>query len=180
MHFAHYTRRLKTRMSKPKCTTQPRLFGAPSCLHDILVRDLDTLQRHAYFEIRGHVRLAVGHRLPSELVSLVFEYTMLAENVPLDPRVLVEALDPKHKHRTYLKSKSACTHPARVAVLAGEGGCIVPGWVVGEEWKERYPVFPHSEMRSMGDMEEFDGLYREVGNVERMKRTMERVADWER
>jgi len=101
----------------------------------------------------------------------------MVENVPLDPRVLVEAWDPKDTHRTYLKSRSQCTHHSLVAVLNGMGGCMVPGWVVGNKWKEKYPVFPHSEMRSMGDMEAFDGLYREVGNTERMKRTMERVAE---
>jgi hypothetical protein len=46
---------------------------------EALVPDLDILQRYAYFKIRGEVHLATGYHLPAELVELVFEYTIVAE-----------------------------------------------------------------------------------------------------
>jgi hypothetical protein len=105
---------------------------------------------------------------------------MMAEGVPLDPRVLVEAHDPKYSDRTYLKSRLACTHPPDVASIAGLRGSFFPGWVVGDDWQEKYPHFPHSEMHSKEDMEKFDALYKSVSDWGRRERTMARITGWEK
>jgi hypothetical protein len=148
--YARCYRLLKTRMRSLKCSR--RGYFPPPCVHDVLVRDLDTMQRYACFEFQRNVRLATSNRLPSELVHLVFEYTMMAEGVQIDPRVLVEAQDPVYKERTHLKSRLACSHPADIAYVAGERERLWPGWVTGDEWEEKYPDFPHSQMRDMEDM----------------------------
>lgn len=61
-----------------------------ACLYDQLLGTWDLLQRNAYFKVRDNVHLAIGDRLPAELVHDVFEQVLEAEGIPLDPRVIVE------------------------------------------------------------------------------------------
>lgn len=63
-----------------------------ACSYNIRLETLDLLQRHAYFEIRANVRFALGHRLPAELVQLVFEHTMEVVGIGYDPRIIVHAM----------------------------------------------------------------------------------------
>lgn len=44
---------------------------------------------HAYAEVRAKVMLTIGTILPSELTELMVEAALVAEGMPLDPRVYV-------------------------------------------------------------------------------------------
>ncbi|KAF2829962.1 hypothetical protein CC86DRAFT_435968 [Ophiobolus disseminans] len=88
-------RATKERLASKQCT-QGRNETIPDdnyCMYNKLPPTLDLLQRHAYFEIQSNVRLAVGDYLPPELEQFIFEYTLDAEDVARDPRVIVRATD---------------------------------------------------------------------------------------
>jgi hypothetical protein len=91
-----------------------------TCVFNVLLPTLDLLQRRAYEEIRRNVNIAVGHRLPAELTFLVFEHTMVAEQVPLDPRITLEA---KHQAEgpTARKTRLLCDHPGQASPMSGSG-----------------------------------------------------------
>lgn len=57
------------------------------CQRESSLRPLDRLQKRAYGRIRSTVLLAFGRVVPTEVSELLFEYTMAAEEIPLDPRV---------------------------------------------------------------------------------------------
>jgi hypothetical protein len=75
--YERYCRALKARMKMLLCLRRSCMQS--TCVHDALVPNLDILQRYANFETRGIVRLAIGHRLRAELMELIFEYTIVAE-----------------------------------------------------------------------------------------------------
>ena len=60
-----------------------------ACPYSRMVGTLDTLQRDAYFQIRAIVRFALGSRLYAELIHMVTEQIMEAEDIGSDPRTIV-------------------------------------------------------------------------------------------
>jgi hypothetical protein len=73
------------RMITNECEAkQPCVFGA-------LLPTLDTLQRQAYKEINLKGVTAVSSCLPTDLTLMVLQIAMVAEEVPLDPRVYFDA-----------------------------------------------------------------------------------------
>lgn len=61
----------------------------PQCRHTWSLASLQVLQMHAYAEVRAKVMLTIGTILPSELTELMVEAALVAEGMPLDPRVYV-------------------------------------------------------------------------------------------
>jgi hypothetical protein len=57
------------------------------CFHDNCLDLLEWLQTRAWSETRYRVFSTIGTLLPAELTERVFECTLDAEDVPLDPRV---------------------------------------------------------------------------------------------
>ena len=79
---------LKTRMSSIRCCLNNESHHKSTdnaCQFNVLIPALDLLQRHAYFEVKSLVRLAVRNRLPNELTQLIFEETLLREHMTNDP-----------------------------------------------------------------------------------------------
>jgi hypothetical protein len=62
------------------------------CVFSMLLPTLDTVQRHAYEEIRSKVYMATGPKLPIELTKWIFQLTLAAEDVPCDPRLIIPAV----------------------------------------------------------------------------------------
>lgn len=60
------------------------------CLLDIYIYKF---QGRAWEEIREGVLLAARERLPAELMEVVFEWVLVAERIPGDPRVYAELFD---------------------------------------------------------------------------------------
>lgn len=63
------------------------------CFHAICIGWLRRLQQRAPKEIRRGVLCAVEHRLPMEMVDLIFEHALQAEDIPLSIRVFRERHD---------------------------------------------------------------------------------------
>ena len=61
----------------------------PKCFHSKHVWLLQDLTDRAHIEARSNVLLATGHKLPAELAELVFEQVLLAEELPLDTRMVM-------------------------------------------------------------------------------------------
>lgn len=170
--FARYCRMIKERMHRVGCAwgnggdySQWVEFGG-HCIHDMLVPDLDLFQRYAYLEVRDNVFLALAKRMPAELMMLVFEYIMATEGLPLDPRILASAYNRESVQTTALKSRLKCVHLSRCSFKrskrSGYGRIGLtengPEFVVGDEWKETVPGFPHSQVRDINDMIALDFL----------------------
>ena len=64
---------------------------------------------------------------------MVFEFTMAAEEIPLDPRILVRA-----QHRVSKRVTLKCRFPCSHEDMHGEDGRMIR-WVMGKEWR----VAPH-------------------------------------
>jgi len=62
-------------------------FRPPQCFHARSERMLGLLNKHAQEEIRQTVWLAVGRQLPEELTDYVYQYTLMAEEVPELPNI---------------------------------------------------------------------------------------------
>ncbi|KAH7116802.1 hypothetical protein B0J11DRAFT_537594 [Dendryphion nanum] len=101
------------------------LFRKDICLHDIMLPTLDIIQRNAYLEILIQVQRATRAKLPAELIDMVFEFTLAAEGVPLDPRIILLA-----QHRDTNKSRTKCRFPCKRRNLHA----IRNGYVQGPEW----------------------------------------------
>jgi hypothetical protein len=129
-------RDVRSRMNKDACGADANR----TCVFNVLLPTLDLLQRREYEEIRHNVNIAVGHRLPAELTFLVFEHTLVAEQVPIDPRVTLEAKHPT-EGPTARKTRLLCNHPAQASPMSGSG------YVHGDEWIELSPKWPHSDRR---------------------------------
>jgi hypothetical protein len=65
-------------------------FFLSGCFQKNVAFALDMLQRHAYTEIKVNVYRAVGKRLPKELTDHVFACALQAEQIPMDPRMIME------------------------------------------------------------------------------------------
>jgi hypothetical protein len=57
------------------------------CIHAETASSLEQLQKHALQEIKTNACLAVGKRLPRELVDVIIENTLVLEGIPQDPIV---------------------------------------------------------------------------------------------
>jgi hypothetical protein len=111
-------------------------FESDACPFNALVPTLDTLQRHAYEEIRHKVHIALRGRLPSELTMTIFEQAMLGEDVPLDPRVSVNArhaVSGTQKRKTRLICEHVARHmpdEPRLTLAHGRGYLVAdPEWI---------------------------------------------------
>jgi hypothetical protein len=62
------------------------------CVSNMLLPTLDTLQRHAYEEVRNKVYMATGPKLPIELTEWIFQLTLAAEDVTRDPWLIMRAV----------------------------------------------------------------------------------------
>lgn len=60
------------------------------CYHTCSMPILNLLRRCAWGQARGRVMLTVGTQLPPELTEEVFEYALVAEDLPLDKEYYVE------------------------------------------------------------------------------------------
>jgi hypothetical protein len=65
-----------------------RVASQAGCVQANTLRALDMLQRHAYMEVKLSVYRAVGMKFPKKLAELVFMYTLAAEGIPQDPRIM--------------------------------------------------------------------------------------------
>ena len=138
---ANACRDVRERMNRHPC--QAYTDFDDMCIYNLLLPTLDALQRRAYEEIRLKVDIATATRLPTELSFLIFERAMAAEEVPLDPRIFVNA---KHKdreqHGDARKTRFVCPHWQK----SGKKLCIVPErprltW--GDDWIEKKPNYWH-------------------------------------
>ncbi|KAF2796988.1 hypothetical protein K505DRAFT_153101 [Melanomma pulvis-pyrius CBS 109.77] len=82
-------RRLRKAMETFPCKHRGYHPDDDICIHKNLAAALHLLQKCAYAEVGSNVLRAVGKRLPKEISDHVREFVMLAEQVPMDPRVLV-------------------------------------------------------------------------------------------
>jgi hypothetical protein len=132
------SRRLRRQAAKRPC--QPDPFKV-SCQHNLLIRALDLLQRNACVDVCINVLRAVRHRLPAELVEIVYECTLAAEEIPSDPRILVEVSGPFGPEPETL-CRLPCDHetvPGVVPFQSGPDFQIGPdsAWVLPDpKWKE--------------------------------------------
>jgi hypothetical protein len=85
-----------------------------ACLHNQLLGTLDILQRNAYFETRDKVWDAVEDRLPAEIIAKVFEQVLEAEEIPLDPRIIVDLKG--EAGGQYRKNRFLCDHDRKAAL----------------------------------------------------------------
>lgn len=111
-----------------------------------MIPTLDTLQRKVYDVIDSKVHLALTQRLPNEFKMLVFEQAMIAESMPLDPRIFVLA---QHSMTGRMKrwTRLLCEH--RVLEMRYEDPHLRAAdhylFVLGFEpgWKECIPISPY-------------------------------------
>jgi hypothetical protein len=103
---------VRERMNRHRCEAYPE--SDEMCLYNLLLPTLDTLQRRAYEEIRLNVDASTAGRLPAGLSFLVFEFTMAAEEMPMDPRIFVNAI---HRNMEGIegarKTRLVCPHWAK-------------------------------------------------------------------
>lgn len=99
--------------SKVHCQTltpdiRPQLYNSSTtacprapirCIHRQNFGLLSHLLRQAHAETRRSCVLAVSHRLPTELVDIIYEFTLRAEGVPIDSTTWseVEVIHPESK-----------------------------------------------------------------------------------
>ena len=95
-NLANACRRVRRFMQASNCqrgVTDRVYMFENACQYNVLVETLDMLQRHAYFEVRSNIHLALETTLPAELIHLVFEYTMEAEGIGVDPRMTLDLVN---------------------------------------------------------------------------------------
>ncbi|KAH7094506.1 hypothetical protein FB567DRAFT_5227 [Paraphoma chrysanthemicola] len=146
----------RERMNSQEC----KALINQACVYNSLLPLLDLLQRRAYEEIRFKVLHGLSSKLPAELALLVFEYTLAAEGIPLDPRVFIGA-----RHRTEdtkaRKSRLACSHSERAHGLGNtqmprdrfhiDTGTHSHVLVHGDDWVETECAFKHLEDEGRGE-----------------------------
>jgi len=147
VNTAKSCRDVRERMHRHRCDVI-----AGHCVYNALIPTLDILQRHAYEEIRHNVHIAVDDCLPIELEMMVFEYAMLAEEVPMDPRIFVDARNISSKEHAR-KTRLICDHAKNSDIgeprlHIGEG---VTPLVFGSDWKEYQPCYPHYDHKARRD-----------------------------
>jgi len=120
INAADACRKVRERMNRHKCAAR----GEQKCVFNTLLRTLEILQKRAEYEVRHTAMLAVGTLLPVELTNLVLEYTLLAEEVPSDPRIFV---------------------PARNNVTGQIGQKLPQVWYFGPDWVEIRPDYVPGE-----------------------------------
>lgn len=76
-------RSIWSRYQTIKCTAR-RDGYYDNCFHQDHIRLLRGLTERSHFEARCNILLAANARLPSELVDHIFEYLLVAEEVPLE------------------------------------------------------------------------------------------------
>ncbi|KAH7084860.1 hypothetical protein BKA63DRAFT_402197 [Paraphoma chrysanthemicola] len=152
-HFVDAAKRCRStreRMNSQEC----KALNNQACVYNSLLPLLDLLQRRAYEEIRFKVLHGLSSKLPVELALFVFEYTLAAEGIPLDPRVLIGA-----RHRTEdtkaRKSRLACSHTERAHGLGFtemprdrfhiDTGTHSRVLVHGDNWIETECAFKHHD-----------------------------------
>lgn len=116
--LAAASRRVKSCMTAKPCNLQkasePQWENDHNaCLHNQLLGTLDILQRNAYFEIRDKVWDAVEGRLPAELIAKVFDQVLEAEEIPLDPRIIVSLKGSAGGQ--YRSNRFLCEHDRKAA-----------------------------------------------------------------
>ncbi|KAF2829728.1 hypothetical protein CC86DRAFT_174075 [Ophiobolus disseminans] len=114
------------------------------CTSNTLLPTLDVLQRHTYDGIRFKVQIAVARYLPLELEWMVFEEIMQAEEVPLDPRVIVEGRATGSEAVRHM-TRPHCNHVERPKL---DKPCVFfskqrDPLVWGPDWEEVTPQYPH-------------------------------------
>lgn len=140
-------RDVKERMHRNRCVS-----SGDRCVYNALVPMLDILQRHAYEEIRHNVHIAVDSYLPIELEVLVFEYAMLAEEVPMDPRIDKDArnvgsLEIARTTRLICdRSKRSGVDEPRLHI--GQGRTPL---VFDSDWEEFQPCYLHYDHKARRD-----------------------------
>lgn len=86
--FARARRRLWTAWPRVSCSTaRERFAGGGTCWHVSAHELLLYIQEQASAEVRRSVTLAVGSKLPAELVEHIFESTMAAEECPVGQHI---------------------------------------------------------------------------------------------
>jgi hypothetical protein len=105
-------RQLRVALKTSRCRRSDDLGHDSWCHHDSTATALETLQKHAYQEIRTIVLMAVGKRFPKEIADLVIEQAFSAEGVPMDPVVFCDDDDYfwKSDLRPEYKCPSGCTY----------------------------------------------------------------------
>ena len=132
-------REMRAYMDQHRCWSEGHV-----CSFNALVPSLDTLQRHAYEEIRHKVQIAVRGHLPSELMMTIFKQALVDEEIPLDPRIFLQA---RHAVSGELRRKTRliCEHVARV--MSDEPWLRLPkqrGLIMaGPAWVELRPQYSH-------------------------------------
>ncbi|KAH3905628.1 hypothetical protein HBH56_216060 [Parastagonospora nodorum] len=150
VNAAKACREVRERMNRHECEA----YEDEKCVFNILLPTLEILQGRAKYEVCHAVMLATGAILPAELADLVVEYTLLAEEVPSDPEIFVQA---KHKvsGREKRKARLVCEHTQRRAVLTSNEELFEP-WVWGPDWVEIEPDYlsgeDDSDLESKADM----------------------------
>jgi hypothetical protein len=81
-------RRIRRVIKTTPCRKEKKYSKNLLCIHGSTAVTLETLQKHAYQEIKSNILMAVGKRLPREIADLVIEQAFSVEGVPMDPRVL--------------------------------------------------------------------------------------------
>ncbi|KAF2036203.1 hypothetical protein EK21DRAFT_106308 [Setomelanomma holmii] len=124
-------------MSRHAC----KATAKSKCVYNTLLPTLEILQKRAYHETRHKVFQTIGTLLPAELTERVFGYALVAEDIPQDTRIFINA---RHKDtgKQRTKARLICEHSVRER-------CNDPDvwnwtllehygykWVWGPEWEE--------------------------------------------
>lgn len=152
-------RKVREFMTARPC--RPEIFGLWShhraCVFNSLLPTLDSLQRRAYEEIRSNVYNTVGQRLPVELTENIFHCALNAEEVPLDPRIIVTAVHkddknaPKSRDAAYptvrkvLKTTLRCSHCVEVGTECCKIGNKPLILQYGPQWIPDRVKFAHND-----------------------------------
>ncbi|KAH7128178.1 hypothetical protein B0J11DRAFT_264230 [Dendryphion nanum] len=97
----------------------PRALVSRKCYHDNMATTLEVLQKHAHTELRPSVYLAVGRKLPRELMDLVLEWTILIHEVAIDPVIFKPAIE---------DGEGFVVGDVRGVVRCGERELVVKTW----------------------------------------------------
>lgn len=98
------------------------------CFHNLTIVTLEWLFGRAWSEIRGKVMLTIGTILPAELTERVFEYAILAEEIPADPSITEKVVvDPSARKGDSERSSRVKMKPRRSKKVRA------PYWCAGLE-----------------------------------------------
>ncbi|KAF2655534.1 hypothetical protein K491DRAFT_778714 [Lophiostoma macrostomum CBS 122681] len=106
------------------------------CRYYLLLTTIDLLQRNAWVDIRINVLRAVGRRLPAELMELVFQNTLAAEQIPMDPRILVDVESTLERGKERMTACRLPCHHDQPPTKHNKVGPYRTWAVLGSEWVE--------------------------------------------